>query len=287
MDIRRLTDADLPVVTVLLDSDPIAAAMLSARLHMAGVSRSGGDLWGTFHQGRLLALAHSGATLTVSSPADDTAIATAGEAVAALGTLLHRFPRRCVSIIGPSRLVAHLWPPLAPVWGPPRDVRPQQPLLLARGQASVDPAGHRAVPPTVTFATPEDVGALYQPSLDMFTEEVGVSPLHGSSEQAYWNRLALMVSQQRVLIAKDAHGVVFKAEIAAVTPHTCHIQGVWVRPNLRGRGIGTRAMVQTVAIARRFAPSVSLYVNDYNIPALRAYAHAGFHQVGTMATIHF
>lgn len=284
MDIRRLTDADMPVVIALLEADPIAAAMLTARVHMSGVSRSGGDMWGAFRHGHLHALAHSGGTLTISgAPAD----AAAGEAVAALGTFLRRFPRRCMSILGPSRLVAHVWPPLATTWGPPREVRPRQPLLLTMGQVPAPIPLRSPSQPTVTMATPGDVTMLFQPSVDMFTAEVGVSPLLGSTAQAYRARLALLVANQRVLIAKDDHGVVFKAEIAAVTAHTCHIQGVWVRPQLRGLGIGTQAMVQTVAIARRFAPSVSLYVNDYNVPALRAYAHAGFQQVGTMATIHF
>ncbi len=35
------------------------------------------------------------------------------------------------------------------------------------------------------------------------------------------------------------------------------------------------------------APVVSLYVNDYNVPALATYHRVGFEQVGTFATILF
>ena len=38
---------------------------------------------------------------------------------------------------------------------------------------------------------------------------------------------------------------------------------------------------------RRVAPTVSLYVNDFNTPARRAYARTGFRQVGTFATVLF
>jgi predicted GNAT family acetyltransferase len=38
---------------------------------------------------------------------------------------------------------------------------------------------------------------------------------------------------------------------------------------------------------RRVAPTVSLYVNDYNHPARRVYARCGFRQVGTFATVLF
>ena len=37
----------------------------------------------------------------------------------------------------------------------------------------------------------------------------------------------------------------------------------------------------------RFAPSVSLYVNDFNVRAVRTYLRVGFRQVGTFATVLF
>jgi predicted GNAT family acetyltransferase len=82
--------------------------------------------------------------------------------------------------------------------------------------------------------------------------------------------------------------VVFKAELAAVTRHTAQVQGVWVDPAWRGRGLGTRAMAAVVRDAlRRVAPSVSLYVNDFNHAARAVYARCGFRQVGTFATVLF
>jgi predicted GNAT family acetyltransferase len=38
---------------------------------------------------------------------------------------------------------------------------------------------------------------------------------------------------------------------------------------------------------RRFAPTVSLYVNGYNEPARRLYDRLGFRRVGTFATVLF
>ena len=75
--------------------------------------------------------------------------------------------------------------------------------------------------------------------------------------------------------------------LARRTPrHTAQVQGVWVAPEWRGRGLGTMAMSAVVRDAlRRVAPSVSLYVNDYNTPARRAYARCGFSRAGTFATV--
>jgi predicted GNAT family acetyltransferase len=47
-------------------------------------------------------------------------------------------------------------------------------------------------------------------------------------------------------------------------------------------------MAELVALVRRdHAPQVSLYVNDFNEPARRAYAASGFRQVGELTTILF
>jgi len=82
--------------------------------------------------------------------------------------------------------------------------------------------------------------------------------------------------------------VVFKAELAVVTKHTAQVQGVWVDPAYRGHGFAVSGMAAVVRDAlRRVAPTVSLYVNDFNEPARRAYARTGFRQVGTFATVLF
>ena len=71
-----------------------------------------------------------------------------------------------------------------------------------------------------------------------------------------------------------------------VTRHTAQVQGVWVAPEWRGRGLGTMAMSAVVRDAlRRVAPSVSLYVNDYNLSARTVYTRCGFRQLGTFATV--
>ena len=82
--------------------------------------------------------------------------------------------------------------------------------------------------------------------------------------------------------------MVFKAELAVVTRRTAQVQGVWVAPEWRGRGIATAAMAAVVRDALlRVAPTVSLYVNDFNLPARRVYERCGFRPVGTLATVLF
>lgn len=82
--------------------------------------------------------------------------------------------------------------------------------------------------------------------------------------------------------------VVFKADIGIGSGVSVQVQGVWVHPEYRGRGLASRAMAAATAlIRRRFAPTVTLYANSHNVPALRAYAKAGFVPVGTFATVNY
>ena len=68
----------------------------------------------------------------------------------------------------------------------------------------------------------------------------------------------------------------------------CQVQGVWVAPELRGRGLSVGGTAAVAQLAQRdTAPVVSLYVNDYNEAARRAYLRVGFVEVGTFTSVLF
>ena len=76
--------------------------------------------------------------------------------------------------------------------------------------------------------------------------------------------------------------------MGSATNRVCQVQGVWVPPDLRGRGLGAAGMAGVVDHARReIAPVVSLYVNDYNHAAVGTYLKVGLSIVGTFATVLF
>lgn len=80
----------------------------------------------------------------------------------------------------------------------------------------------------------------------------------------------------------------FKAEIGAMSSRVGQVQGVWVHPDRRGRGLGSAG---TAAVVDRLVSGMgrvaSLYVNSYNQAARTAYRKLGFQQVGTFATVLF
>jgi len=123
-------------------------------------------------------------------------------------------------------------------------------------------------------------------SAAMFTDELGQSPFVSPGPEAFRARVVDLIRDGRAFASFDFRGQVsFKADIGVVSEHTCQIQGVWVRPDLRGRGLATASLAAVFRHALTLAPTVSLYVNDFNTAARRVYAKLGMRQHATLATV--
>jgi len=271
-----LTDRDRDEALALCDRDPVANVFVRARLQASGLDpmRLGAQVWGFHEAGRIVSLCYVGANMVP--------VEAGPPAVAAFAERARKQGRRCSSIAGPAGAVGDLWRQLAPYWDRPREIRDRQPLMAIASDPLVD------ADPGVRLVRPGEVGILLPASVAMFTEEVGVSPIGPDGGAAYRARVSELVAGGRSLARIEDNKIVFKAEIGAVTARACQVQGVWVPPELRGRGYATRGMAAVVAFARRsLAPVVSLYVNDFNTPARAAYRRVGFTQVGKFTSILF
>ena len=274
--IRQLGESERATVERILDQDPFAGAQIAERVAAHGLNwwRSDGRVYGYGTGRRIESLCWSGAHLVP--------VCTTPAAVAAFADLLGAEPRICSSIIGRADAVLDLWDRLGGHWGPARDVRPHQPLLVADREASIAPD------PEVRLVQPGEVDQLFPAAVAMYTEEVGVSPLLDDGGRGYRRRISDLVRSKRAYARFVGDRVVFKAELAIVTRRTTQVQGVWVDPEFRGRGLAASAMAAVLRDAlRRVAPTVSLYVNDYNTPARRVYARCGFVPNGSFATVLF
>jgi predicted GNAT family acetyltransferase len=272
-----LTDAHRGALEQLVDREPLVNAMASARLRAVrslSPARFGVTPYGIAAGGRLAAAAFHGANL----------VPIGGDACAwqRLGEHLAATRRECTSIVGRADTVAALWTELSPAWGPARAVRRSQPLLVCdRSDGLVDDR-------RLQVLNPDQLDQYVPAAAAMFTEELGVSPLSPAAAPGYRRRAEQLLRNGRAFGIADRGGaLVFKADIGALTPHTCQIQGVWVRPDLRGRGLGTAGMSAVLTRALRLAPTVSLYVNEFNVPARALYSRLGMRQVAELSTVLF
>jgi predicted GNAT family acetyltransferase len=273
----RVLDArDLAEVRALLSRDPVSDVFVASRLDACGLDawRLGAEVWGFGERGRLESVCYSGANLVP--------VQASPEAVRAFADRARRQGRRCSSIVGPAVAVDELWALLQPHWGWARDVRSRQPVMAIDDEPALDPD------PDVRLVEPHELETLLPACVAMFTEEVGISPLAGDGGVLYRARVEELIAQGRAWARIQDGAVLFKAEVGAATREVCQVQGVWVHPSLRGRGVGTAGTAAVVEQARAsIAPIVSLYVNDYNHAARRAYEKVGFREVGTFASILF
>jgi predicted GNAT family acetyltransferase len=140
----------------------------------------------------------------------------------------------------------------------------------------------------VRYSTAADLDELVPACVAMFTEEVGISPTLGGAGTAYRNRVTELVSSRRSYVRYLGSELVFKAEVGTVGAGVAQIQGVWVKPEHRGTGLSIPAMAAVVKLVLAdIAPVASLYVNEFNLPALATYRNVGFEQVDTFATVLF
>lgn len=273
---RVLDGRDLDEVFALLDRDPIPSVFVASRVQQAGLSeaRLGAQVWGYGEPGHLEAICYSGANLVP--------VQAGPEAVRAFADRARRQGRRCSSLVGAADEVLPLWQLLEPHWGRARDVRVAQPLMALDGPPAVAPD------PGVRRVRPDELEVLLPACIAMFTEEIGISPTAGDGGALYRARVRELIGQGRAYARIEDETVLFKAEVGAATDEVCQVQGVWVHPSLRGRGLSVAGTAAVVALARReVAPVVSLYVNDFNEPARRAYTRVGFQQVGTFTSVLF
>jgi uncharacterized protein len=274
-DVRPLTSADRDEVLDLCAQDPSANVYVAARILEIDLDRTRGSLLGYYSRGELAAACWVSANV-VPVGCDPVA-------AAALAPRIRRQERHVSSVFGPAEQVGNLWEHLAKWWRPPADLRSHQPLMAI---GPIDPVPV-AEDPLVRPATMDEAALISPAAAAMFTEEIGYAPyVDRAGQQAYEASVRTLISRGHCFVRIEDGKIVFKADVGSNAVGACQIQGVWVDPSMRGRGIAAPAMATVVRMCReRVAPLVTLYVNDYNRPARAAYQRVGFRDVGMFSTV--
>lgn len=274
--VRVLDAGDLDAFLALTSRDPVVNVFADYRARTTRLQPRwlGGEVWGRFRGGELVAACHVGANLVPIECTPDDA-ATFGERA-----LTRR--RTVGTLVGPQIPVEAFWHTVAGEWGRPREVRRAQPHLEIAGPPLAEPD------PLVEVTTRSQLDLVYPACVAMYTEEVGVSPEAGGGADLYRTRVNQLISRGWSFARIEGGRVVFKAEVACSSPTAAQVQGVYVVPDRRGEGLATAGMAAVVEHVRAsIAPVVSLYVNEWNEPARTAYDRVGFRETARFTTIMF
>ena len=274
--VRVLESADLDAFLALTGQDPVVNVFADHRARTTNLEPRwlGGEVWGRFAGGELVAACHVGANLVPVQCTTDDARAFAERALAR--------SRSVSTVVGPHDAVEAFWHTVSASWGRPRELRWHQPHL----EIGVPPLIE--ADPGVRRTTRADLDELYPACVAMYTEEVGISPEAGGGAELYRARVSQLISRGWSFARFDQGRLVFKAEVACASPLAAQVQGVYVPPDRRGQGLAAAGMAAVVRhVQEHVAPVVSLYVNDWNVAARRAYEQVGFTQSATFSTVMF
>lgn len=275
--VRALTPADLEEFLALAGQDPVVNVFAIHRAMTTNLDPRwlGGEMWGRYERGELVAACHAAANLVPVQAGYEDAVAFARRAASG--------NRTASTIVGPQDSVRAFWEGLGDAWGTPREHRWDQRHLVLSGPPRIAPDRR------VRFSDRGDMEALYPACVAMYTEEVGISPQTSSgSGDLYRARVAQLINRGWSFVRYDGDEIVFKAEVAWATPECAQVQGVWVPTHRRGEGLASAGMAAVVAlILEEVAPTVSLYVNEWNLPARNAYEAVGFEETARFATVMF
>jgi ribosomal protein S18 acetylase RimI-like enzyme len=265
--VRPLGRGDEALAMAALDHNPVRDVFIASRiLHDGALSSLGpSPLWGAFEDDQLRGLLHVGPNLV---PATDDEGACEALAVAAGGM----YPTRM--LVGERVAVELLWSLVGASYPAPREVRRRQFVYAADPDGLVrDPRS--AGPGLARLAERSDEDRVLRLSAAMYTEEMGENPM-ARDPDGYRRRVRMLISRGWTYVYESGGALQFKMDIGCASRHTAQIQGVYVPPELRGRGVGTTAMAACCDLAFDRHPNLSLYVNDFNGPAVALYERIGF-----------
>ena len=202
---------------------------------------------------------------------------TAQDRATALALLAERIITRVIpvrAIISEAALVEELWRHLEQSFEPPTVSRLRQPVYALN-------AGPTGLPTlrNMRYSAPKDLEALVPACAAMHTEEVGIDPLT-RDPVGYRQRVRELIAKQRSLIWKEHGRIIFKCEYSAVTHDAVQLMGVWTHPSFRHRGYARIGMSEICGHILRQGKSITLFVNDFNQPAITLYESLGFRKIG-------
>jgi hypothetical protein len=267
--VRPLERQDEAIALEALDRNPVRDVFIASRILHDGALTSLGPspLWGAFADGELHGLLHVGPNLVPATDDEDACEALAHAA----GGL---YPTRM--LVGERVTVELLWSIVGGSYPAPREVRRRQ-FVYAVEPDGLDREAAGAGPGLARLAERSDEDRVLKLSAAMYTEEMGENPM-ARDPDGYRRRVRMLISRGWTYVYDVGGQLQFKMDVGCASRHTAQIQGVFVPPELRGRGVGTTAMAACCDLAFGRHRNLSLYVNDFNTHAVALYERIGFHR---------
>ncbi len=208
-----------------------------------------------------------------------TVLASEPEAIAAFAAFGSHCSER--AIVGPREEVRAYWDIVRAVHASPRLVRDRQPLMVVDASSLDSPRDAIAV----RRAREDEWEVVAENSAAMIAGEIESNPQHEIGD--FGAGIRRMIRLGLWWVGESDGELCFFCNVGAWSAQTAQLQGIWTPPPFRGRGIATSALGAICRTLLCIVPTLSLYVNDFNAPAIALYHRVGFRTVAELQTILF
>ncbi|HKG47466.1 MAG TPA: GNAT family N-acetyltransferase [Pyrinomonadaceae bacterium] len=183
-------------------------------------------------------------------------------------------------LMGEHNAVQRFWSYYADNAQSPRHVCPV--LFLRRSeqfQQREDVSGLR-------LARPEDLEAVVRAQAAMALEMSGVDPLR-NDPVGFRQRYLRRIDKNRVWVLMNKNRLIFKLDVITSTPGATYIEGVYVSPEERGKGLGQSCLTTVGQKLLEHTAAIQLFVETENTRTTAFYLRLGFNVAGQYDLLYF
>jgi hypothetical protein len=269
--VRALGEDDVRNAIAFLQRDPMINVYLISRL-LEERTAAATQIYAVRHNRQIVLLASLATNIVLAAdPAENRDVIDSAIAMVAERIVARMLPVR--AIISPAFLVEKLWGRLRTRIDPPTVVRMNQPVYAIRRRFDFPDLTHSR------YAIVDDLDQLVPACAAMHKEEVGIDPMERDTA-GYRERIRELIDRRRAIVHIEKGIIAAKCEFSAVSDEAVQLMGVWTHPQFRRRGLARAMLCEVCGHLFRKGKNVTLFVNDFNLPAVALYESMGFQRIG-------
>ena len=136
----------------------------------------------------------------------------------------------------------------------------------------------------ITTARPEEIEQIAEAHAEVAWIETGDNPLEIDRE-GFLKRCMRRIEQGRTFVVFENGKLLFKADIVAETDKVIYLEGIYVSPEMRGKGVGPRCLSKLSTMLLERAENICMLSNLKFESAHRSFEKAGYRSSDCCTTI--
>jgi len=270
--LTKLTEDDRAEVMAFLKIRPIHTVVMASFINDNGMvsDLNRGAFFGYREEtGELEGVALIGHTTLIEAHSDEAMAAFAAKANA---------DRTAISLIMSDHTAAlDFWSWYAPLSKPRQNFT--ELLFETAFPMLVHECGYDVRPADLT-----EIDQVAEAHAEVAFIETGRDPMV-TDREGFLKRVARRIEMDRTFVVFEGDTLIFKADIVAEADGIIYLEGVYVAPDLRGKGVGSRCLSRLNMMLLERADRICMLSNERFAGAHRSFEKAGYHVTGRCTTL--